>query len=89
MVRHDIKSQNKVTMPAPAKHPRVFLALSPSALATAFCIQPRHVYQAIARGELEVRTLEGTMARRILVSDAEIWFRTHWLKANTRKSKNG
>jgi hypothetical protein len=74
-------------MPARTKNPIVFLALSPSALATAFDIAPRHVYDAITRGHLEVRQLEGTIARRILVSDAERWYRDHWLNVAPRHAK--
>jgi hypothetical protein len=67
-------------MPRRTKNPVVFLALSPNALATAFGIHVRNIYQAIADEKLEIRSLPGTVARRILVSDAERWFRRYWIK---------
>jgi hypothetical protein len=74
-------------MPRKTKSPTVMLALSPAMLAAAFDIAPRNVYDAITRGALEVRTLPGTIARRILVADAEIWFRKYWLKAKPRNTR--
>jgi hypothetical protein len=59
--------------------PVVYLALSPTALAVAFDIEARHVYAAIEAGQLEVRKLPTGIARRILIRDAEKWFRT-WIK---------
>jgi hypothetical protein len=67
-------------MPRRTKNPVVFLALSPNALAVAFGIAPRNIYAAIAAGQLEVRSLPGTVARRVLVADAEKWFRKFWIK---------
>lgn len=74
-------------MPRKTKNPIVLLYLSPAALATAFQIMPRHVYRAIELGHMEVRTLPGTVARRISVLDAENWFRNHWLKAKPLRRK--
>jgi hypothetical protein len=62
-------------------HPVVYLALSPAMLACAFDIAPRHVYDAIEQGHLEVKQLPGSSARRISVAQADVWFRDHWLKA--------
>ena len=74
-------------MPAKQKFPHVKIALAPASLAAAFDIQPRHIYRAIAEGHLELRTLPGTMARRIWVGDAEQWYRNVWLKAAPRSNK--
>jgi hypothetical protein len=60
--------------------PSVYLALPVNTLAAAFDIHPRHIYQAIAEEKLEVRSLPGSNARRILIRDAERWFRKHWQK---------
>jgi hypothetical protein len=72
---------NRIIMPRNNKYPVVYLALSPAMLSAAFDIAPRHVYDAIEAGHLEVRQLPGTIARRIFIADAERWFRDHWLKA--------
>jgi hypothetical protein len=69
------------------KSPIVYLALSPAALATALGLRPAAVYDAITRGDLAVRALPGTAARRIWLADAEKWFRTHWLPAKPRSRK--
>jgi hypothetical protein len=74
-------------MPRKTKSPIVYLALSPAMLAAAFDIAPRAVYAAIEAGHLEVRQLPGTVARRISVADAEVWFREHWIKATPRTKR--
>jgi hypothetical protein len=57
-------------------------------LAAAFGVPHVKVYDAIRDGHLEVRTLPGTVARRILVADAERWYREHWLnKVKSTKKK--
>jgi hypothetical protein len=58
--------------------PPVYLALSPHALAAAFGVHVRNIYDAVERDELEIKQLPGTIARRILIRDAERWFRKHW-----------
>jgi hypothetical protein len=66
-------------MPRRNKNVTVHIAMSPAMLAAAFGIAPKHIYAAIKAGQLEVRALPGTIARRILVADAERWFREHWI----------
>lgn len=74
-------------MPRNNKFPIVYLALSPAMLAAALDVPPKHIYAAIEAGHLVVRTLAGTVARRIFIADAEIWFRDHWLKAAPRTKR--
>jgi hypothetical protein len=74
-------------MPRKTKHPIVYIMLSPSALATACDLNPAVIYREILAGRLEVRTLPGTVARRIWIADAEKWFREYWLPAKPNKSK--
>jgi hypothetical protein len=74
-----------LAMPRKTKAPTVLLYLSPAMLATAFQICSRHVYRAIDQGHLEVRTLPNSMARRISVAQAELWYRNHWLPARPVK----
>jgi len=74
-------------MPRKVKHPLVYVALSPTALATAFGIDTRHIYAAITMGQLEVRHLPGSVARRIWIADAERWYREHWLPAKPKQRK--
>lgn len=77
-------------MPRKTKHPIVYIALSPAALATAMQIEPRHIYAAIAAGHLEVRQLPGSAARRIWIGGeggAENWFREIWQPAKPRRTK--
>jgi hypothetical protein len=72
-------------MPAKQKHPVVFIALPPAALATACGISQRTVNSEILAGRLGPVFQLG-LARRILVSDAEGWIRT-WKRAQPRKRK--
>jgi hypothetical protein len=44
------------------------------------------VYAAIATGDLTVRQLEGSNARRVWHEDAERWYREKWLPARTRSA---
>jgi len=79
-------------MPRQRKHPRVFIALSPSACADACQISYPTILSAISAGELPVRTYTQGNARRILVSDLEAWLRTYWTSGGAkpkRKSPNG
>jgi hypothetical protein len=69
------------------KHPRVMLMLSPAAVATACGLDPNIIYNEILAGRLEVKTLPGTIQRRVLVSDVEVWFRKFWIPA-PRKRKS-
>jgi hypothetical protein len=71
-------------MPRKTKSPIVFLALSPSALATAIGVQPKVIHAAILRGELQV--YQRGLARRVLVREAEDWIRNHWAQ-KTRKPR--
>ncbi len=64
------------------KHPAVYLALSPAAVATAIGVHPTVVAKAIDAGELEV--FQRGVARRILVSHVERWILS-WSKAAKRK----
>jgi hypothetical protein len=71
-------------MPRATKNPIVFLALSPAAVATSLCIQPREVYAAIAEGKLIVR--QRGVKRRIGVfgpGGVQEWFES-WPQAKTR-----
>ena len=67
-------------MPRLTKRPILYLALSPAALACAMQIPPRKIHEAILLGYLPVR--QHGLHRRILISDAEKWFREHWRPAN-------
>jgi hypothetical protein len=67
------------------KHPLVYLAVSPSMLATALSISPNVVAAAITAGELQVYT-KG-VARRILVCDAEQWIRKTWARGVPRATR--
>jgi hypothetical protein len=69
-------------MPRKTKHPVVFIALSPAALATAIGVRPDVIYDAILRGELKV--YQRGLARRVLVSECEEWIRNQWAQ-KTRK----
>jgi hypothetical protein len=73
------------TMPRRTKHPIVYVALSPAALATAVSIAPAVVAAAILAGELQVYTRG--VARRILISDAENWIRNEWKRGVPRKQR--
>jgi hypothetical protein len=66
----------------------VQLALSPAMLAAAFGIDPKLIYRAIEAGQLEVRRLPGSIARRILVADAEKWFREIWNIENVKRRRS-
>lgn len=63
-------------MPRQTKHPIVYLALSPAALAGALGLEPRVIHEAILLGHLTPRQIGSK--RRIWVGDAEQWFRKHW-----------
>lgn len=69
------------------QNPVCYLAMPVAGIATAFGLQPETVREAVQRGEIECKTYPGTIARRILVADAEQWFREHWLTAKPRKRK--
>lgn len=71
-------------MPRQTKHPKVFLALSPAAVATALCIAPRKVYEAIADEKLPV--FVNGLSRRILVSDLEHWVRS-WPQIKPKRKR--
>jgi hypothetical protein len=71
-------------MPRVTKNPVVLLALSPAATATALCIQPSQVYDAIEKGKLQIFQIG--IKRRILVSDIEAWVRS-WPKPARKKRK--
>jgi hypothetical protein len=66
------------------KGPTAFLAMSPAMLAASFGLNPAIIYREIVTGRLELRTLPGTIARRVLIADAERWFRTVWQPAKPR-----
>jgi hypothetical protein len=72
-------------MPRKTKHPIVYLALSPAALATAVSVAPAVVHAAILAGELQVYTRG--LARRILVSDAETWIRSQWARGVPKQKR--
>src|SRR4051794_13596398 len=66
------------------KHPVVYLALSPAAVATAIGVDPRVVSAAIADGELKV--FQRGKARRILCAHVEQWILS-WPEAAPYKRK--
>jgi hypothetical protein len=72
-------------MVAPFSETRSMLAMSPPQLAKEFNIHHRHVYAAIASGDLQVRQLPGSNARRVSVESARQWFEEKWLPAKARK----
>lgn len=65
---------------------KVFISLSPNALAAAVDVHPRVISKAIFEGKLGPVYQQGA-ARRILISDAEKWIRDHWAKNKARKSR--
>jgi len=64
------------------KNPRVFLALSPAAVATALGVRPDEVATAINDGLLPVHVMG--LKRRVHVSDVERWFRS-WKQINPKR----
>jgi hypothetical protein len=76
-----------------AANAKLYLNISPASLAAACEIAPRHVYAAIDAGHLTVKTLAGTMARRIAVGPettrgtAAWWFKNIWQAKPTTKPR--
>ena len=71
-------------MPRQTKNPKVILALSPAATATALGIRLERVAAAISSGALTVHALG--LKRRILVREIEAWVST-WPVAVKRKTR--
>jgi hypothetical protein len=69
-------------MPRVTQSPKLYLALSPAAVATALGVRPEIVKDAIAKEILPVYV--NGIKRRILVSDVEAWVRS-WPKAVAKK----
>jgi len=66
------------------------VAMSPFACADACNVSyERTILPAILGGELQVYTNpRGKSARRILVSDLEVWIRETWSKQSSKRSPN-